>query len=144
MQSQQDDGHWAAYGPAAPSIRDEPVLATALALEAILRSGRPNVGRLTKRAAQWLIAAQADAGGWRERSLPNPLLSVVVLEALVSYEAGPQEFSEPLLLARDLLRRSERLAIEDTDEARQLAVVAAHTGIEAFMYAILSQPTINA
>jgi Squalene-hopene cyclase C-terminal domain len=143
VQSQEDDGHWAAYGPGTAVQHDDSVLATALALEAILRSGRPNVERLTERAAKWLIAAQGDAGGWHERSLPNPLLSVVVLESLELWNAGPQGLSEPLLLARDLLRRSQRLATEDTAEARQLAVVAAHTGIEAFMYVILSHPTVN-
>lgn len=141
LQNQAADGHWPPYGP--DPLQGDAVLGTALALEAILRSGRANVERAAARAAEWLIDAQHPAGGWRERSLPNPLLTVVVLGALDLWQSDPQPLAEPLVLARDLLRRSERLALEDSAEARQLAVVAAHAGIETFLYAVLEQPQIN-
>lgn len=141
LQNQAADGHWPPYGP--DPMHGDTVLATALALEAILRSGRANVERAAARAAEWLIDAQHPAGGWQERSLPNPLLTAVVLEALDLWQYDPQPLPEPLVLARDLLSRSERLALEDSAEARQLAVVAAHAGIETFMYAVLEQPQIN-
>jgi hypothetical protein len=141
LEHQEPDGHWAERG--VDELRGWPLLSTALALEAIVRSGRSDVDRALARAGDWLIAAQDRAGAWLERSLPHPLLSVVVLEALTLWESRPPSPSEELALARALMNRSAQLSSEDSAESRQLAVVAAHAAIETFMYAVLQHPTVG-
>jgi hypothetical protein len=71
------------------------------------------------------------------------LLTVAVLEALDLWETGSDGLSAELSLARDLLLRSERFALEDSIESRQLAAVAGHAAVESFLYAVLERPTLN-
>ena len=142
LEHQEADGHWAGFG-SHEVAHGWPLLSTALALEALVRSDRHNVDRVLARAAEWLLATQEPPGCWEERSLPNPLLSVAILDALTLWENRPPALSEELALARALLTRSDYLATDDSAESRQLAVVASHAGVETFLYAVLQQPTLN-
>lgn len=133
---QDADGHWQAWGHDSSSS-EYPILQTALSLEAIARNGRFDVQSATERGVAWLLGEQAAEGIWEENSLPNPLLSVVVVEALERIEAPVMDRSPAVETARQLILRGERLSREDSLEARQLAVIAVHTGIEAILYAAL-------
>lgn len=137
---QASDGHWPTYGLHDLKLA-EPVLTTALALEAVTRSEHTNVSPVIERARTWLVGAQAVTGAWEEDSLPNPLLSVVVVEALSLVHETTMPAS--LTVAKNLLKRSELLAKDPSSDGRQLAVVAAHTGAEAFLYTILELPEIG-
>lgn len=118
------------------------VLASALALDAIAHSGRPGTKTVCERAATWLIEQQRAWGGWQGH-LPEILLWVTVLDAIRSVDAAGIELPQSLIGGLALVRRGELLARERSADGRQLAVVAAYTGLEAVLYALLAHPTIN-
>jgi hypothetical protein len=138
--TQHQDGYWQPYGHGAPVADAPSVLGVALAAEAIARSGRRGSQRMLTRATEWLVAQQDPRGIWSEPGLQPPFLTVAVLEALSPGISPP---SAGLRAVRAMLRRSRQLAVEDSLEARQLSVIAAHAAVEAFTYALLEQPAIN-
>jgi hypothetical protein len=134
---QQTDGSWRDF-------RNKPdVAATALALDAIARSRRENVGTACQRAADWLIGQQAPTGTWAG-TLPSVLLCVTVLDALRAVPVAEITLPDELSSALCLFQRAELLAEEDSSDARQLAVVGAYTALEAVLYALLSHPSVGA
>jgi hypothetical protein len=138
--NQHQDGYWQPFGSRAPATRPPSVLGVALAAEAIARSGLRGTERTLVRATDWLVAQQGRHGIWTEGGLQQPFLAAAVLEALRPLRPLP---TAGLRAVRGMLRRSRQLAVEDSLEARQLSVIAAHAAVEAFVYVLLEQPAIN-
>lgn len=136
MSAQRTDGCWTDYS-GTPDV-----LATALALDAVAHSGRPGTERLCERAGDWLLSQQHLSGLW-DGHLPDILLCVTVLHALRSIPVAGVQLAAGLGGGLALVERAELLASESSAVARQVAVVAAYSGLEATLYALLSDPALN-
>ena len=84
-----------------------------------------------------MLDHQSAGGNWEETSLPNPLLTVIVVESIERVRQLAIVWTPAVEAAAALVVRGERLAREDTIDGRQLAVVSVHAGIEALLYASL-------
>jgi hypothetical protein len=134
---QNPDGSWSGY------TNEPDVLATAVALNAVAHSERPGLDTTCRRAADWLLAQQRPHGLW-DGPLPSILLTVTVLDAIRSLGAANVQIPANLPAGLSLVTRSQLLLDEHSAEARQLSVIAAYTGLETVLYALLSHPSINA
>jgi len=133
---QRPDGAWVDF-------RGEPdVVTTAIALDAIARSGRPGTETVCERAGQWLVGQQHPSGLW-QGTLPDVLLCVTVVDALRSLPRAGTVVPDELAAALALVTRAEVLTAERSGDSRQLAVVAAYTGLEGVLYALLSHPSFG-
>ncbi|HTZ63259.1 MAG TPA: hypothetical protein VMB51_04080 [Solirubrobacteraceae bacterium] len=134
--AQGPDGSWRDF-------RSTPhVLATAVSLDAIASSGLPNVDTVCERAAQWLLDQQNEVGLW-VGDVPEILMTVAALEAIRSVSHAGRAVPAGLAGGLALVGRAQLLAQERSVDARQLAVVAAYTGLESVLYALLAHPTIS-
>ncbi|MEA2251440.1 MAG: squalene-hopene/tetraprenyl-beta-curcumene cyclase [Solirubrobacteraceae bacterium] len=134
--TQDAEGFWTDY-PGAPDV-----LATALALDAVAHSRRAGTEAMCERAADWLLSQQHPSGLWHGH-LPNILLCVTVLQALRSVSVAGVQLAPGLAGGLALVERAQLLASEFSVDARQVAVVAAYSGLEATLYALLSDATVN-
>lgn len=136
ISNQRADGSWAG------TQRECDVIATALALDAVTMSHRRDSTDLAERAAAWLLAQQLPHGTW-QGDLPTTLATVTVLSALRRAGSAGQEVASDLAAGLALLRRAQLLGRERSTDARQLAVIAAYTAIEALLYALLAHPDLD-
>jgi hypothetical protein len=134
--TQDPDGFWMDY-TGAPDV-----LATALALDAVAHSTRAGTEAMCERASDWLLSQQHPSGLWRGH-LPDILLCVTVLHALRSVPVAGAQLAPGLTGGLGLVERAQLLASEFSVDARQVAVVAAYSGLEATLYALLSDATLD-
>jgi hypothetical protein len=134
--AQDPDGSWADFRSAPDA------LATAVSLEAIARSGLPDVDTVCERAARWLLDQEGEVGLWGGH-LPEILMTVTTLEAMRSVSQAGRAVPAGLAGGLALVDRAQLLAQERSVDARQLAVIAAYTGLESVVYALLAHPTIS-
>jgi Squalene-hopene cyclase C-terminal domain len=134
--SQQAGGSWAGIDGQAD------VMATALALEAITISRRTGSADVADRAVAWLLAQQQPHGTW-QGDLPTTLATITVVSALRRAGSAGQQIPSDLAAGLALLRRAQILGLERSTDARQLAVIAAYTAIEAILYALLAHPDLD-
>jgi len=119
---------------------------TLLATEALTRSGIDRIQHAIGMAFAWICEQQTGSGMWESRGLSSQFTTVLACELydlLVSRHAIPSASAPYVDMARDFLRRSMEFAAEDSRGSRQLAIIAAHQGIETLLYGFLSDPSVN-
>lgn len=140
LSNQHHDGYWTervADGPGEPSI-----LATCLAIRALLRMNATDVRDPVQRGTQWLLTQQSASGDWGSgESLVVPreetLLVLNTLSESRSLLARSQAQSEYLDVGLSLAERAlEHLADKDVTSL-QIAVLLAFQAAEAFLYSCL-------
>lgn len=144
LERQRADGSWATERRSARGLVLEPdLLVTLLALEATARSNIQNTEYALKLGIEWILDQQDDLGMWPDGHLPFPFMTIVVLEFLESVEHFPGELVPYLSASKGFLDRSVLLSLEDNNNSHRLTIVSAFQGIEAFLYAVLSHPSVN-
>jgi hypothetical protein len=106
-------------------------------------SRRAGTDDLAERAARWLLGQQLPHGTWRGQ-LPPTLTTVTVLSAIRRSGMAGEEMPADLAGGLALVRRGRLLGLERSIDARQLAVIAAYTGIESILYALLGHADFDA
>jgi hypothetical protein len=144
LERQRPDGAWSIekWSVDGPVVKPD-LFVTLIALEAIARSNIRNVGHSLDLGVEWVLRQQNDLGMWDDEHFPFPFLTIVVLEFLESLEHLPRGLSPYLSMSRGFLNRSIQLSLEDSSNSHRLAIVSGFQGIEAFLYAVLSHPSVN-
>jgi hypothetical protein len=144
LSKQNADGSWSREKITKDGITYEPeVFITVLALEALIRSRISNIEHTVNLGIQWLLNQQEKFGTWNGEDFPFPFMTVIVLELLKLKDTHPLFLDHYQSVSRGFLQRSKKLLLEDNANSRRLALIASYHGLEAFLYSILSQPSIN-
>lgn len=144
LERQNPDGSWSRERISEDRFVAEPDLfVTLLSLEAIARSGIENVGHSMELGLQWIANQQNDLGMWDDDGFPFPFMTVLVLEFIKTKDYFSVELDPYLSMARAFLNRSVQLSLEENSNSHRLAIIAAFHGIEAFLYSVLSHPSVN-
>lgn len=143
VRQQRPGGYWVVVEDG--HEREPDLMTTVLALEAIRLSGIPGMSHSLALGERWLTGAQSPTGEWqgKDRWPPYPFETVLVLEYLGRSSVLPDSLTNYLKLARGFIARASELALEDDPNAWRLSLVAAYQGLEAFLYGLLTHPTIN-
>lgn len=144
VRQQRAEGYWVAIQDG--QERPPDLLTTILALEAIKLSGNKGLSYSLTLGERWLASAQRPTGEWGgdKRWPPFPFETVLVLEYLSRNAVLPDALTNYLKLARGFLYRASEMALEDDPNAWRLALVTGYQALEAFLYGLLTQPSINA
>ncbi|KAF5416724.1 MAG: hypothetical protein C5S48_02095 [Candidatus Methanogaster sp.] len=124
-------------------IQEPDLFTTLLAAEAIRASGLHGYDHTLSMADSWIMSQQDPDGTWKDEIFPFPLMTVLVVEYFERRRPPPSNLGNYLSIARDFILHSRELALEDNENSRRLAIVVAFQGIEAFLYACLSHPSVN-
>ena len=144
LSKQNADGSWSREKITKDGIRYESeVFITILALEALIRSGMSNIEHTVDLGIRWLLSQQEKFGTWNDEGFPFPFMTVIVLELLKLKDSHPLVLDHYQSVSRGFILRSKRLLLEDNANSRRLAVIASYHGLEAFLYSVLSHPSIN-
>jgi hypothetical protein len=144
LENQNPDGSWRDRTNRRPR-RDSngDLFVTCLSVEALARSGIPKVDHSIESGLEWIKQQQNDMGWWDDEVFPFPFLTVLILELFenrVHYSAPLDHY---LSMSKGLLERSIQLSLEENSNSYRLALIAAHHGIEVFLYSLLSHHTVN-
>jgi len=141
---QQPSGAWTEVIHRNQELIQEPDLfTTLLAAEAIRASGLHGYDHTLSMADSWIMSQQGSDGTWKNKIFPFPLMTVLVVEYFERRRPPLSNLGNYLSIARDFILRSRELALEDNENSRRLAIVAAFQGIEVFLYGCLSHPSVN-
>lgn len=147
LQHQNPDGSWSRESVNETGIVQEPdVFTSILALESLIRSGLTGIECSVNLGYNWILSRQNELGMWEDASFPFGFMTVLVLELarlVNSTRRSVIEMNCYLLMSRGMLDQSIRLARERNPDSRRLAIIAAHQGIESFLYGLLSQQSVN-
>lgn len=140
LANQHHDGYWAERRP--EGREHTSILATCLAIRALLRTNATNVRDPVQRGTQWLLSQQSAAGDWGGgESLVVPREeALLVLDTLWESKAllsRSQVRSEYLDVALGLAERALEHLAEQDEISLQIAVVLAFQAAEAFLYSCL-------
>ena len=124
-------------------IQEPDLFTTLLAAEAIGVSGLPGYDHTLSMADSWIMSQQDPDGTWIDEIFPFPFMTVLVVEYFERRRPSLSNLGNYLSIARDFILRSRELALDDNENSRRLAIVVAFQGIEAFLYACLSRPSVN-
>jgi hypothetical protein len=80
---------------------------------------------------------------WDDEGFPFPFMTVLVLEFLRIKDSLSKRLDPFLSMSRDFLNKSVQLSVEENPNSYRLAIIAAFQGIEAFLYSVLSHPSVN-
>jgi hypothetical protein len=116
---------------------------TLLAVEAIRLSGLDGFEHTVSAADSWIMSQQDPDGTWKDEDFQFPFMTTLVIEYFERKRPPLSSLGSYLSIARDFILRSQELALEDNENARRLAIVVAFQGIETFLYACLSAPSVN-
>jgi hypothetical protein len=116
---------------------------TLLAAEAVRLSGLDGYEHTVSAADSWIMSQQGSDGTWKDEDFQFPFMTTLVIEYFERKCPPLSSLGSYLSIARDFILRSQELALEDNENARRLAIVVAFQGIEAFLYACLSAPSVN-
>ncbi|MFZ5817127.1 MAG: prenyltransferase/squalene oxidase repeat-containing protein [Bacillota bacterium] len=144
VRQQRGEGYWVAIEDG--QERPPDLMTTVLALEAIKLSGDKGLSHSQTLGERWLTSAQRPTGEWggTDNWPPYPFETVLVLEYLSRKAILPDAVNNYLKVARGFLGRASELALEDDLNAWRLSLVIGYQALEAFLYGILTQPSINA
>jgi len=139
LQQQTSEGSWCTDFEGATGIKKRPdIFITVVVCEALIRAGLSGISHALKRAKNWLMSQQNEIGFWQDHGFNYSLCTVIVLEALNSFQYLPSIPTDPYFIAAEgFLRRSFRFLREDNPTSRRLAVIAAHQGLESLLYSLL-------
>jgi len=147
LENQNPDGSWSRELPSKDGITQKPDMFTSLlALEALVRSGLENIERSIDQGIKWIMCQQNELGMWEDREFPFPFLTVLVLEFMkfIKSKATFSSGLDPYLsTAKGFLDRSLQFSFEEGTNSNRLAIIAAFQAIEAFLYSVLSHPSVN-
>ena len=144
LSKQNANGSWSREKVTKDGIEYDPeVFITILALEALIRSGISNIEHTVNLGIEWLLNQQEQFGTWNDEGFPFPFMTVLVLELLKLKGTYPLVLDHYQSVSRGFLQRSKKLILEDNANSRRLAVIGAYHGLEAFLYSLLSYPSIN-
>lgn len=145
LEQQNPDGSWS-Y-PKQKTIRDyyleADLFVTLLCLETIHRSGLEHTKRALDRGTRWIMTQQDELGMWEDGSFPFPFLTVLTLEWLQRQILSTVGITPFLSIAKGFISRSIQFSLEQNSNSHRLAVLTAYEGLEALLYAILSDPNVN-
>jgi len=144
VKQQLPDGAWTdiqIYDQQRPQKPD--LFTTLLAVDAIKESGLTGYGYTVSKAESWIMNHQGPDGTWGDEGFPFPFMTILVVEYFERRRPPLSKLENYLSIARDFILRSQELALEDSENSRRLAIVVAFQGIEAFLYACLSHPSVN-
>jgi len=131
---QGESGGW---GAAETGVSRSLNLATVVAFDALKRLGRSDHHNVRRAAQVWILEQQAPFGLWHVRDVPEPMGSVLVLEAMAAQPVGGTDEAPLLQSSIGLMRLALRLCRADDPASHQLAVLAAIHAAEAGIYALL-------
>jgi len=141
---QQPSGAWTrAIARNQKLIQEPDLFTTLLAVEAIRASGLDGYNHTLSMADSWIMSQQDPDGTWKDESFPFPFMTVLVVEYFERRRPPLSNLGNHLSITRDFILRSRELALEDNENSRRLAIVVAFQGIESFLYAGLSHPSVN-
>jgi len=144
LSKQNADGSWSREKFIKDKIEHKPeIFTTLLVLEVLVRSGIKNVGHSINSGIEWILRQQDAFGTWNDEGFPFPFMTIIILELLRLKDTYPVVLDHYQSVSKGFLRRSVQLSLEDNTSSRQLAIIAAYHGLEAFLYSMLSQPSIN-
>lgn len=127
----------------AQETQEPDLFTTLLAAEAIRLSGLGGYEHTLSAAESWVMTQQEATGTWDSKGFPFPFKTVLVVEYFESRRPPNSILNGYLSVARAFVLRGHEMALEDDENARRLAVVAAFQGVEAFLYACLSAPAVS-
>lgn len=136
---QNSDGSWS------DEFKSEPeIFTTLLSLEALIRSDIKYIKRSVHLGIKWILNQQNKLGFWEESGLPSPFLTVLVLEFMKFKDFYPKKSLDLYLsMSKGFLNRSVQFSLEENSNSHRLAIITAFQGIEAFLYSILKDPSVN-
>lgn len=144
LSKQHADGSWSREKFTKDRINYEPeIFTTLLALEVLIRSGIKNVEHSINSGIEWILKQQDNFGTWNDEGFPFPFMTVLVLETIKLKDTFAAALNPYQTMSKGFLQRGVQLSLEDNSNSRRLAIVTAYHGIEAFLYSVLSHPTIN-
>jgi hypothetical protein len=134
FRSQTEDGGF----PRRPDEIGEP-LTTALALEAIRRSGLAVELEEIKLAEAWLLIEQEASGAWQSPDAAEGEVTTIVLNYFSRRSAFLPQVDGFFLMARDFFRKADELALDGGANDRRLATIAAVHAMEMFLYGLFER-----
>ncbi len=139
VEQQTPEGAWCIdYSIDGKLVQGPSVYTTIAVMESIVRAELSGIDHALKSAKNWLIAKQNKLGFWQEEGWDAAFGTALVLKCLQFEEAAKHRPTDPYLLAAEgFLHRSLALLQEENPTARRLAVIAAHQGLESFLYGLL-------
>jgi hypothetical protein len=131
------DGH--AF-PRNEGDQETDLISTVLSLEAIRRSGQAgDVPHVLEAGESWLVAQQADLGGWDAEPWAEDFTVGVILAYLTNKTQMLAQVDGFLLMARDFFRKAEELQLEGGANNRRLAAIATVHAVEMFLYGLFER-----
>lgn len=145
LEKQNSDGSWSYLKQKSLKkvVFKPDLFVTLLCLEVIVRSKIENVTHTIDLGVKWIMSQQDKMGMWDDDGFPAPFMTVLVLEFLKRNKVYSLKLDSYLSMSRDFINRSVQFSLEESSNSRRLAIIAAHHGIEAFLYSALSQPSVN-
>jgi len=144
LERQNPDGSWSREHIPKKGIVGKPDLfVTLLSLEAIAHSGIGNVEHSIELGLQWIMQQQNELGMWNNEGFPFPFMAVLVLEFIRSKGSFSSKLDQYLSMSKDFLNRSVQFSLEENSNSHRLAIITAFQGIEAFLYSVLTHPSVN-
>ena len=141
---QQPSGAWTwATTQNQKQIQEFDLFTTLLAAESIRASGLQGYDHTLSMADSWIMSQQDPDGTWNDKNIPFPFMTALVVEYFEKRRPPLSNLVNHLSIARDFILRSGELALEDNENSRRLAIMVAFQGIEVFLYACLSHPSVN-
>lgn len=144
LERQNPDGSWSRERISKNGITSQPdVFLSLLSLEALVRSGIGNIKHSIESGLEWVIKQQNELGMWNDEGFPFPFMTVLVLEFIKLKDSFPSKLDQYLSMSKDFLNRSVQFSLEENSNSHKLAIVTAFQGTEAFLYSVLSHPSVN-
>jgi hypothetical protein len=144
LERQNPDGSWSQERVSEKRITSTPdVFLSLLSLEALIRSGIGNIKHSIELGIDWLVKQQNKLGMWNDDGFPFPFMTVLALELMKLKASFPNQLTQYQSISRGFLKRSVQFALEESSNSHRLAIITAFQGIEAFLYSVLSYPTVN-
>ncbi|MBA7495410.1 hypothetical protein ES702_05992 [subsurface metagenome] len=144
LERQNPDGSWSREHISETGIEAKPDLSvTLLATEAVVRSGLENLEHTVHMGLEWIERQQNELGMWKDEGFPFPFMTVLVLELLGSWDSVASGLDQYSSMSRGFLQRSLQLSLEQNTDSHRLAIIAAFHGVEAFLYSVLTHPSVN-
>lgn len=119
------------------------IFTTVLVIQTIKLSGLDGYDTSVEMAEKWLLSQQKEDGSFETNELPYPLFTVLVVECFENLLIPRFGTNNHLSIAQNFILRSIELAEENDENSKRLAVITAYTGLESFLYSLLSDSSIN-
>lgn len=145
MEQQNTGGSWSIEYSRNGRLVSKPDLHNTLfAMEAISRSQLPGTDHSLKSARNWVMEHQNVIGFWEIDGMGPASATTLVLETFRYLDLSRPHADDVYLTASaGLFKKSMLLSFEDSSTSYRLAILAAHLGLESFLYSILQEKNIT-